>query len=168
MNNHFYKWFSRPMRQGVALKSLIKTTLMAITMLVSLSTFAQDKLVSGKVTDKSDGSGMPGVSVSVKGSNKGTQTDVNGAYKISAPANATLVYSFVGFTKQEIAIGNRSEVNINLVSGDRALDEVIVVGYGTTTRKDATGGVSSLSAKDFNQGVISSPEQLLQGRVAGV
>ena len=156
------------MRQGVALKSLIKTTLMAITMLVSLSTFAQDKLVSGKVTDKSDGSGMPGVSVSVKGSNKGTQTDVNGAYKISAPANATLVYSFVGFTKQEIAIGNRSEVNINLVSGDRALDEVIVVGYGTTTRKDATGGVSSLSAKDFNQGVISSPEQLLQGRVAGV
>lgn len=168
MNNHFYKWFSRPMRQGVALKSLIKTTLMAITVLVSLSTFAQDKLVSGKVTDKSDGSGMPGVSVSVKGSNKGTQTDVNGAYKISAPANATLIYSFVGFTKQEIVIGNRSEVNINLVSGDRALDEVIVVGYGTTTRKDATGGVSSLSAKDFNQGVISSPEQLLQGRVAGV
>jgi len=156
------------MRQGVALKSLIKTTLMAITMLVSLSTFAQDKLVSGKVTDKSDGSGMPGVSVSVKGSNKGTQTDVNGAYKISAPANATLIYSFVGFTKQEIAVGSRSEMNVTLISADKALDEVIVVGYGTTTRKDATGGVSSLSAKDFNQGVISSPEQLLQGRVAGV
>jgi len=168
MNNHFYKWFSRPMRQGAALKSLIKTTLMAITMLASLSTFAQDKLVSGKVTDKSDGSGLPGVTVLVKGSNKGTQTDANGAYKIAAPANATLVFSFVGFTKQEVAIGNRSEVNIGLVSGDKALDEVIVVGYGTTTRKDATGGVSSLSSKDFNQGIISSPEQLFQGRIAGV
>ncbi|MES2518632.1 MAG: carboxypeptidase-like regulatory domain-containing protein, partial [Bacteroidota bacterium] len=107
MNNHFYRWFGRPMRQGVALKSLLKTTLMAITMLVSLSTFAQDKTVSGKVTDKSDGSGMPGVSVSVKGSNKGTQTDVNGTYKISAPSNATLIFSFVGFTKQEIAVGTR-------------------------------------------------------------
>ena len=168
MNNHFYKWFSRPMRQGVALKSLIKTTLMTITVLMSLSVYAQDKSVSGKVTDKSDGSGMPGVSISVKGSNRGTQTDVNGAYKISAPANATLVYSFVGFTKQEIAVGTRSEMNVALISADKALDEVIVVGYGTTTRKDATGGVSSLSAKDFNQGVISSPEQLLQGRVAGV
>jgi TonB-dependent starch-binding outer membrane protein SusC len=168
MNNHFYRWFSRPMRQGVALKSLMKTTLMAITMLVSMSTFAQDKTVSGKVTDKSDGSGMPGVSVSVKGSNKGTQTDVNGTYKIAAPANATLIFSFVGFTKQEIAVGARSEMNVTLASSDKALDEVIVVGYGTTTRKDATGGVTSLSAKDFNQGVIASPEQLLQGRAAGV
>ena len=156
------------MRQGAALKSLVKTTLMAITMLVSLSTFAQDKTVSGKVTDKSDGSGMPGVSVSVKGSNKGTQTDVNGTYKIAAPANATLVFSFVGFTKQEIAVGARSEMNVSLASADKALDEVVVVGYGTTTRKDATGGVSSLSSKDFNVGVIASPEQLLQGRVAGV
>lgn len=156
------------MRQCAALKSLVKTTLMAITMLVSLSTFAQDKTVSGKVTDKSDGSGMPGVSVSVQGSNRGTQTDVNGTYNISTPANATLIFSFVGFTKQEIAVGTRSEMNVVLASADKALDEVIVVGYGTTTRKDATGGVTSLSAKDFNQGVIASPEQLLQGRAAGV
>ena len=134
------------MRQGAALKSLVKTTLMAITMLVSLSMFAQDKTVTGKVTDKSDGSGMPGVSVSVQGSNKGTQTDVNGIYKISTPANATLVFSFVGFTKQEIAVGTRSEMNVVLASADKALDEVIVVGYGTTTRKDATGGVFSMLA----------------------
>ena len=99
MNNHFYKWFCRSVRQGAALKSLVKTTLMAITMLVSLNTFAQDKTVTGKVTEDG-GSGLPGVTVSVKGTNKGTQTDVNGAYKIATPANATLSFSFVGFTKQ--------------------------------------------------------------------
>jgi TonB-dependent starch-binding outer membrane protein SusC len=168
MDNHFYGWFSRSVRQGAALKSLVKTTLMAVIMLVSVSVYAQDKTITGKVSDKSDGSGMPGVSVAVKGLNKGTQTDVNGAYKISAPANATLVFSFVGFAKQEIATGNRTELNVTLVSEDKTLDEVVVVGYGTTTRKDATGGVTSLSAKEFNQGVIASPEQLLQGRAAGV
>jgi TonB-dependent starch-binding outer membrane protein SusC len=168
MNNHFYRWFGRSVRQGEALKSLVKTTLMAITMLVSLSTFAQDKTVTGKVTDKSDGSGMPGVSISVKGSNKGTQTNVSGEYKISAPANATLIFSFVGYAKQEIAIGNRSELSVSLVSSDKALDEVVVIGYGTQKVKDATGAVASLGSKDFNKGVINSPEQLLQGRIAGV
>jgi iron complex outermembrane receptor protein len=146
----------------------MKTSLMAITMLVSLSIYAQDRTVTGKVTDKGDGSGMPGVSVSLKGSNKGTQTDINGAYKIAVSGNATLVFSFVGYGKQEVEVGNRSELNVSLVSENKALDEVVVVGYGTTTRKDATGGITSLTAKDFNQGVIASPEQLLQGRAAGV
>ncbi len=168
MNNHFYRWFGRPVRQGAASKSLLKTALMAITMLVSISIYAQDKTVSGKVTDKGDGSGMPGVSVSVKGSNRGTQTDINGAYKIAAGSNATLVFSFVGYAKQEVAVGNRSELNVSLASEDKALDEVVVIGYGTQKVKDATGSVSSLSSKDFNKGVINSPEQLLQGRVAGV
>ena len=158
MNNHFYRWFGRSVRQGAASKSLLKTALMAITMLVSISIYAQDETISGKVTDKGDGSGMPGVSVSVKGSNRGTQTDINGAYKIAAPANATLVFSFVGYGKQEIAVGTRSELNVTLVSENKALDEVVVVGYGTTSRKDATGGITSLTAKDFNQGVIASPE----------
>ncbi len=168
MNNHLYRWFSRPMRQGVALKSLLKTSLLAITMLVSLSTFAQDKTVSGKVTDGSDNSGLPGVSVTVAGSNKGTQTLADGTYKISVPTNATLVFTFVGFAKQSIATGNKSVIDVVLLSDNKALEEVVVVGYGTTTKKDATGGVVALTAKDFNQGVIASPEQLLQGRAAGV
>jgi len=156
------------MRQGVALKSLLKTSLMAITMLVSLSTFAQDKTVSGKVTDGTDNSGLPGVSVTVAGSSKGTQTLADGTYKISVPTNATLVFSFVGFAKQSIATGNKSVIDVVLLSDNKALEEVVVVGYGTTTKKDVTGGVVSLTAKDFNQGVIASPEQLLQGRAAGV
>ena len=156
------------MRQGIALKSLAKTTLMAITMLVSLSTFAQDKTVTGKVTDSGDKSGLPGVTVSVVGANKGTQTDVNGTYKISVPANASLVYSFVGFEKQTIAVGNKSVIDVSLVSDNKALEEVVVVGYGTVKKKDATGAVTALGSKDFNQGVVTSPEQLMQGRAAGV
>ena len=112
MNNHLYRWFGRPMRQGVALKSLLKTSLMAITMLVSMSTFAQDKTVSGKVTDASDNSGLPGVSVTVAGVNKGTQTSADGTYKITVPNNATLVFSFVGFAKQSIATGNKSVIDV--------------------------------------------------------
>ena len=168
MNNHFYKWFGRSKRQGVASNTFMKVALMAITMLVSVGVYAQDKTVTGKVTDAGDKSGLPGVSVSVPGANKGTQTDVNGNYKITVSGSSSLTFSFVGFAKQTIAVGNRSVIDVSLASDDKALDEVVVVGYGTTTRKDATGGVSSLNAKDFNQGVISSPEQLLQGRVAGV
>ena len=168
MNNHFYKWFSRSVRQGMASNTFMKVALMAITMLVSVGVYAQDKTVTGKVTDGGDNSGLPGVSVSVSGVNKGTQTDVSGNYKITVPANATLVYSFVGFAKQSIVIGNKSVVDVVLLSDNKALEEVVVVGYGTTTKKDATGAVVALTAKDFNKGVIASPEQLLQGRAAGV
>ncbi len=168
MKNHFYRWFGRPTRQGAVSKGLLKFAAIAVAMLVSVGVYAQDKTVSGKVTDSADGSGLPGVSVSVKGTNKGTQTDANGLYKLSVSPNATLVFSFVGYAKQEISVGNRSQVNVALVSETKALEEVVVVGYGTQKVKDATGAVSSISPKDFNKGVINSPEQLLQGRVAGV
>jgi TonB-dependent starch-binding outer membrane protein SusC len=168
MNNHFYKWFGRSMRQGVASNAFMKVALMAITMLVSVGVYAQDKTVTGKVTDSGDKSGLPGVTVSVAGANKGTQTDVNGTYKISVPANASLVFSFVGFEKQTIAVGNKSVIDVSLVSDNKALEEVVVVGYGTVKKKDATGAVTALGSKDFNQGVVTSPEQLMQGRAAGV
>lgn len=168
MNNHFYRWFCRSVRQGTASNSLAKVVMMAVAMFVSLSITAQDRVVTGKVTDSGDGSGLPGVSVSVKGTNKGIQTDVNGAYKISVSSNTTLVFSFIGFAKQEVSVGNRSVVNVALVSETKALDEVVVVGYGTVKKKDVTGSVSAIGAKDFNKGVVSSPEQLMQGRVAGV
>ena len=168
MNNHFYRWFSRPMRQGAALKSLLKTSLMAITMLVSLSTFAQDKTVSGKVTDAADGSGMPGVSIAVAGANKGTQTDVNGNYKLSVGDNATLVFSFVGYTKQEIAVGSRSVIDVKLGADNKSLEEVVVVGYGTQKRKEISGTVSSLSSRDFNAGVVNNPLVGAAGKVAGL
>jgi len=168
MNNHFYKWFCRSVRQGEALKSLVKTTLMAITMLVSLSMYAQDKTVTGKVTDAADGSGMPGVSIAVAGANKGTQTDVNGNYKLSVGDKATLVFSFVGYTKQEIAVGTRSVIDVKLGADNKSLEEVVVVGYGTQKRKEISGTVSSLSSRDFNAGVITNPLAGAQGKVAGL
>lgn len=141
---------------------------MAVATLFSVGAYAQDRAVSGKVTDAADGSALPGVSVQVKGTNKGTQTDATGSFKVNVSGKAVLVFSFVGYARQEVSVGERSQVNVSLASETKSLDEVVVIGYGTQKVKDATGAVSSLSTKDFNRGVINSPEQLLQGRVAGV
>lgn len=168
MKNHLYRWFGRFVRQGIASKLPSTAILMTITFLMSVSAFAQDKTVTGRVTDGVDGSGLPGVSIQVKGTNKGTQSDVTGNYKIVVPSTATLVFSFVGYSKEEVVVGNRAVVDVKMGSDSKALEEVVVVGYGTQKVKDATGSVASLSTKDFNKGVIASPEQLLQGRTAGL
>jgi len=135
--------------------------------LFSASLSAQNVAISGKVTDTKSG-GIPGVSVTVKGGTIGTSTDVNGAYQISAPGNAVLSFSAIGFVGQDVEVGNKSTINITLSEDIKALEEVVVVGYGTVKKKDATGAVSALGSKDFNKGVVTSPEQLMQGRVAGV
>ncbi|WP_236648574.1 MULTISPECIES: SusC/RagA family TonB-linked outer membrane protein [Spirosoma] len=130
--------------------------------------WAQGTTLTGKVVDKS-GIGLPGVTVQVKGANRGTSTDGDGAYRLSdVPGGATLVFSSIGFATQEVAVGNRSEVNLTLQDDTKSLNEVVVVGYGTQRAKDATGSVVAIGTKDFNKGVIASPEQLLQGRAAGI
>ncbi len=129
---------------------------------------AQNKTVTGKVTDSQSGASLGGVSVVVKGSPSGAQTDASGSYTISAAGTATLVFSSVGYVSQEVAIGGRSEINVSLVSSASNLNEVVVVGYGTVRKKDLTGAVTSVKSKDFNQGVISAPDQLVQGKVAGL
>ncbi len=140
-----------------------------LLLLSSQSLFAQGSTIAGTVTSAEDKSGLPGVTVQIKGTGRGTTTDVNGAYKLSdVPANSTLVFSFIGLTTQEVAVGSRSTVDVALATDQKQLQEVVVVGYGTQKVKDATGSVTSLGTKDFNKGVIASPEQLLQGRVAGV
>jgi TonB-dependent starch-binding outer membrane protein SusC len=141
--------------------------LAVVLSVVSLSVWAQDKQVSGTVKDAT-GTSMPGVSVAVKGTTRGTTSDANGTYKIGVPDKAVLVFSFVGYQPQEIAVGNQSVIDVKLAEGDQTLNEVVVIGYGTIKKKDATGAVNVITTKDFNQGVISSPEQLLQGRVPGV
>lgn len=136
--------------------------------IISLSTFAQNVTVSGKVIDAT-GEEMPGVSIQVKGSTTGTSTSVDGNYTINnVPSNGTLVYSFVGMQAQEVAVQGRSTINVTLANDDQLLEEVVVVGYGTVKKKDLTGAVNAIGAKDFQKGVVTSPEQLMQGRVAGV
>ncbi|MVM29683.1 SusC/RagA family TonB-linked outer membrane protein [Spirosoma sp. HMF4905] len=130
--------------------------------------WAQGRTVTGKVTDPS-GASLPGVSVQIKGTQRGTNTDADGKYSLAnVPDNATLVLSFIGYTSQEVAVGNRSTVDVKLSDDTKALDEVVVVGYGTAKRKDLTGSVVQVSAKDFNAGVNPNPLQAIQGKVAGL
>lgn len=128
-----------------------------------------DITVKGKVSDAETGDGLPGVSVSAKGSTKGAVTDVNGEYSITvSDGKAVLVFSYVGYTPQEITVGGQTQINIQLKSDSKTLSEVVVVGYGTAKKTDITGAVKSVRSEEFNKGIINSPEQLLQGKVAGV
>lgn len=137
--------------------------------LLTGTAIAQNKIVTGKVTDSQGGSVLSGVSVQVKGTQTGTSTSPQGTYSISVPANGTLVFSFVGFGIQEIAVGGRTTIDVAMApSTVTDLNEVVVIGYGTVRRKDLTGATTSVRAKDFNQGVIAAPDQLIQGKVAGL
>jgi iron complex outermembrane receptor protein len=141
-------------------------------MLFALLTFtgsvcAQDITVSGRVSDAKTG-GIPGVTVTVKGSTKGTNTDVDGKYQIMVPGNTVLSFSSIGYETKDVPVGNKSVLDVVLSDDVKSLEEVVVVGYGTVKKKDATGAVSALGSKDFQKGIVTSPEQLMQGRVAGV
>ncbi|WP_230688305.1 SusC/RagA family TonB-linked outer membrane protein [Hymenobacter jeongseonensis] len=129
---------------------------------------AQNRTVSGAVTG-SDGASIPGVTVIVKGGTQGTSTDVDGKYSLSVPQEAkTLVFSFVGYASQEAAIGSGSNINVTLKADATGLDEVVVVGYGTQSRRDLTGNVATVSGKEIKSLPVQSFDQALQGRASGV
>ena len=123
---------------------------------------------SGKVTDAADGSGLPGVNVVEKGTTNGTVTDFDGNYTLTVGNGATLVFSFVGYSNQEIVVGSQSIIDVGLETDVTQLSEVVVVGYGVQEKRDITGAVASVDAEQFNRGVINSPAELIQGKVAGV
>lgn len=144
---------------------LLKSFLLFGTFLCFGLASAQE--VSGTVSDSSGP--LPGASVVVKGTTTGAQTDFDGNFTISdVDASAVLVFSYIGYKTQEVAVGNQTTLNIMMEEDAQALQEVVIIGYGTTTVKDATGAVSAVTSEDFNGGVISSPEQLIQGKTAGV
>ena len=140
------------------------------TLFLSLSSsiFAQ-KTVTGKVSDSKDGSPLAGVSVLAKGTGTGTQTKADGTFSLTVPANANaLVISSVGYATQEVNIAGQTSVDVLLVTSGANLNEIVVIGYGTARRRDVTGSISTVSAKDFNKGVVTSPDQLLQNKVPGL
>ena len=145
-------------------KVLQKSMLLFVAIL--FAGIAQAQTVTGTVTE---GNGpLPGANVIVKGTSNGTTTDFDGSYTLNdVPADATIVFSYVGYTTKEIAVAGQTTINTALAS-DNTLDEVVLIGYGSTTVKDATGSVVAVTSEDFNKGVISSPEQLIQGKTAGV
>lgn len=131
--------------------------------------FAQDKIVTGKVTDSKDGSPVIGASIVPKGSKTGTTSAADGTFRIKIPSGITaIVITSVGFAPQEIDVSGSSNVSVSLTATSGNLNEVVVVGYGTAKKKDLTGSVVAISSKDFVKGAITTPEQLISGKVAGV
>ena len=139
-----------------------------LLILITTMAWSQSRTVTGKVTSSDDGSGLPGVNVVEKGTNNGTVTDVDGNFSINVSNNATLVFSFVGYTSQEMAVGSQSTINVTLASDVTSLSEVVVIGYGTQEKKEITSSVASVKASEFNKGNVNDPSQLLAGKVAGL
>lgn len=128
---------------------------------------AQTKLVSGTVTDES-GEGVIGATVMVKGTKNGTATDIDGRYSLNVSPDATLVFSYVGYTTEEVPVGGKTEINVTMKESREMLDEVVVVGYGTVKRRDLTGAVSSMKNSDVVVAPTNNVMEALQGKVAGM
>lgn len=121
----------------------------------------QDRIISGKVTSP-DGESLPGVSVLIKGSNTGTVTDTEGSYKLTVPSgDAVVVFSFIGFSQEEITVGNQTVIDIILTPSLESLSEVVVIGYGTVKKSDLTGSVSSIKADELKAVPVTSFDQAL-------
>lgn len=130
--------------------------------------FAQSLTVTGKVTDATSGESLIGVSVAVKGTTTGTQTDVNGAFSLSAPSTAALVFTYIGYAKQEVAVNGSNTMNVKLQVINNELNQVVVIGYGTQRKIDNTGAVATVKAADIANESSTNPLSALQGKVAGV
>jgi TonB-linked SusC/RagA family outer membrane protein len=146
-----------------------KITLFMALILCSWQFVLAQKTITGTVTDAKDGSTLPGVSIVVKGTTIGTLTDISGKFSVKVSDNQALQFSFVGYNMQEIAVGSQSVINVSLVQAAELLDEVIVVGYGTSKKKDLTGAIASVNSKQLNLGgTVTNAAQALQGKTAGV
>ena len=146
----------------------IKLLLIGFLLSTSFTLFAQ-QTVKGVVKEKATGITLPGVSVIVKGTTKGSQTDFDGNFTIEkVKTGDTLVFRYLGYADKEIVLGSNFNLNVDLTESAEQLNEIVVVGYGTTTVRDATGSVEAISEKEFTKGNIVTPENLLSGRVAGV
>jgi TonB-linked SusC/RagA family outer membrane protein len=135
--------------------------------LIQSHAFAQNGKVTGTVTDQ-DNAALPGVNILVSGTSLGTATDGEGKFVINAPANGSLVFSFIGYESQTVQVSNRSVIDVKLVQESRSLGELVVVGYGTQKKTDVTGALSVISTKEFAQQPVTRLDQVLQGRATGV
>ncbi|MGO4820394.1 MULTISPECIES: SusC/RagA family TonB-linked outer membrane protein [unclassified Flavobacterium] len=145
--------------------SLLKGLMVFLTMLCTSLMHSQD--VSGTVSDASGP--LPGASILVKGTTIGAQTDIDGKYTIrNVGANAVLIFTYIGLKQQEVNVAGKTTINVVLKEDSAELQEVIVIGYGTVKKKDATGAVDQISSKDFDNVSATSPGELLRGKVSGV
>ncbi len=145
------------------------TKCFALVLMLGLSSFVlAQRTVTGTVTDAATGDAIISGTVQVVGTTVGTTTDIDGKYKISVPKGSTqLKFTYIGYADQTVDLGASNEVNVQLSEGITT-NEVVVVGYGTQTRKEVTSAVASVKSEDFNTGLVNDPSQLLQGKVAGL
>jgi TonB-dependent starch-binding outer membrane protein SusC len=144
------------------------TKCVLVLLLAANMGWAQGKNVTGKVTSSDDGSPIPGVNILEVGTTNGTVTDGDGNFTMQVGDNATLSISFIGYKTKLVPVGTQTSLAILLETDVTALSEVVVIGYGEVQKKDATGAVLAISNKDFNKGVLTSPQDLLVGKFAGV
>jgi TonB-dependent starch-binding outer membrane protein SusC len=153
--------------QTIMLLAIMRKSVMLLLAVIGFTAFAAAQTVTGTVTD-SKGDPVSGISVIVKGTTKGTSTNAQGVYTLSGVADgATLIFTGTGFTAQQVKV-NGGTMNVNMVTSASNLNEVVVIGYGSVRKRDLTGSVVSVQAKNFNKGPISNPDQLLLGKVAGL
>jgi len=143
---------------------ILKNLLLSFIFLLGSAVYAQK--VTGTVTEGS--AALPGVSIQVKGSNSGTETDFDGKYSINASAGDVLVFNYLGYKKEERTVGSEAVINVSLIQDATSLNEIVIVGYGNTTKKEVTSAVTTVSEEEFNKGTVNSPAGLLQGKVAGL
>ena len=127
-----------------------------------------DRTIAGRVTDDK-GEGLPSVSIVIKGTQRGTTSDLDGKYSLNVPDGpATLTFSFVGFASQEVAIGNQSAIDVTMKTDQKALDEVIVVGYNSQSKRNIISAVTTISGETINKRIATDPVNLLQGQLPGL
>ena len=155
-------------KSGLRWPNGIASFLVAVLFMgIVVSVHAQSRTITGTVVDDT-GSGLPGVTVLVKGTTQGVITDIDGNYSLPVDGNQTVVFSYIGFETQEVQVGDRTTIEITLIPNIDELEEVVVVGYGAVKKSDVTGAISSVGAKTISEVPAPNVTQALQGRVAGV
>lgn len=145
-----------------------KALLLLWGLFVALGAQAQQRTVTGTVTDGSTGTSLPGVSIVLKGTTSGTTSDVDGKYSIQASTDQTLVFSFIGFETFEAPVGEQTIINVTMAVSAQMLSEIVVIGYGEREKKDLTGAISNIDSKEIAKSTAMTPELAMQGRMAGV
>src|SRR5690349_7860077 len=135
--------------------------LFGVAWALTLSAYAQERVVTGKVTSTEDGAALPGVNVLVKGTTQGTVTDAGGTYSITVSDGASLVFTFIGYTLSEVGVGTRTTIDVQMAPDIQQLSEVVVVGYGTQLKQELTGNIAKVSGSDIQNIPVPSFDQAI-------
>lgn len=163
-----YTDFFRQVRNNGWLHCLLLFSIMLLATMPSFAFQQSGRTINGTVTDEKN-EPLPGVSVTLKSTGRGTATDQNGKYSIIINSETEVLrFTSIGFVSKEFTVGNNSTLDVSLLPNQQQLKDVVVIGYGTSTKQDVTGSITSIKSEDFNQGVLTTPAELLQGKVAGL